>query len=290
MNKSLANVLAGATLALAAWHASAAEPAQAQAQANDTVAVGPYRMNVAVQGDGPYTVLFESGFGMDLRAWRKVAPAIAESARVVTYSRAGYGKSDPRPEPRTPAQSSAELDELVRAAGLRPPFILVGHSYGGLLIRAFAARHPEQVAGMVFVDPADEGFAAALKRLDAQRAAQDDQLMEQLTPAPLLPELKAVQAALDSGRPVAGALPDVPAVVLTSMRSYAQPEFFLQTPAAQALWRDAHAGLTRQFTGGSQIVTTNSGHIIQMDEPELVIGAIRQVIRETGKRRQLAAE
>ncbi len=281
MKTSLMRLLAGAGLALAALTATAAEPAM--------VAVGQYKVNLAMQGEGPYTVLFESGFGMDLNAWRKVAPAIARSARVVTYSRAGYGKSDARPEPRTPAQSSAELDQLVQAAGLQPPFILVGHSYGGLLIRAFAARHPGQVAGMVFVDPSDEHFAAALRHLDAQRAADDDRLMEQLTPPSLRPELKEVLAALNGPRPVAGALPDVPAIVITSMRAYASPEFFMQTPAAQALWRDAHANLISRFTGGSQVVTANSGHLVQMDEPELVIGAIGQVIRAAAARQSAIA-
>jgi pimeloyl-ACP methyl ester carboxylesterase len=130
--------------------------AQAATSPTDTITVGAFQVQVDSAGNGPYTVIFESGFGSDLRAWRKVAPEVAKTARVLRYSRAGHGGSDARPEPRTLLQSSIELDQLVAAAGLRPPFILVGQSYGGLLARAFAARHPDWVAGMVLVDPTDE--------------------------------------------------------------------------------------------------------------------------------------
>jgi pimeloyl-ACP methyl ester carboxylesterase len=176
---------------------------------------------MAQQGEGRYTVIFESGFGTDLRAWRKVAPEVAASARTVTYSRAGHGGSDPRPEPRTILQSSEELDQLLAGAHLAPPFILVGHSYGGLLARVFAARHPDWVAGMVLVDPADERFNPALRRFDARRAADDDSQFAAIVPARFQPELKLLQPVLDAGRlpaPLDGKLPDVPVVVLTSVR------------------------------------------------------------------------
>jgi pimeloyl-ACP methyl ester carboxylesterase len=251
--------------------------------------VGPYQVQVAQEGSGRYTVIFESGFGTDLNAWRKVAPEVAKFAHTVAYSRAGYGASDARPEPRTILQSSQELDQLVAAAKLTPPFILVGHSYGGLLVRAFAARHPGSVAGMVLVDPADERFNPALRKLDAQRAEADDRQFAAIVPAKFQPELNQLQPVLDSGvlpLPVAGKLPDVPVVVLTSVQQAEKPEFFLETPQAVALKRALHADFLRQFSEGAQVVTSKSGHNIQREEPELVVAAVHKVIAAAEKKAQ----
>jgi pimeloyl-ACP methyl ester carboxylesterase len=247
----------------------------------ETVKVGSkaYGVQLGTGGSGPYTIIFESGFGTDLRAWRKVAPEAARLARVVTYSRAGHGQSEPRPEARTIEQNTAELGELIAAAKLAPPFILVGHSYGGLLARAFAASHPGQVAGMVLVDPADERFNPALRQLDAARAAQDERQFAAFVPARFQPEFKLLQPILDSGTlPLAGKLPDVPTVVLSSVQQADKPMFFLKTPQAVAIKQKLHADFLRQFTQGSQVVTARSGHNIQLEEPDLVVAAIREVI------------
>lgn len=261
--------------------------AQAVAPATDRIAVGNYQVQMAMAGSGTYTVIFESGFGTGMGTWRKVAPEVAKVARTVTYSRAGHGASDPRPEPRTLLQSSEELDQLVAAARLRPPFILVGHSYGGLLARAFAVRHPDWIAGMVLVDPADERFNPGLRKLDAGRAAADDKQFAAIVPAKFQPELQQLQPVLDSGTfPLPGKLPDVPVVVLTSVQQAEKPEFFLETPQAVALKRSLHADFLRQFSDGSQVTTDKSGHNIQMEQPALVIAAVEKVIGAADKRRR----
>jgi pimeloyl-ACP methyl ester carboxylesterase len=249
--------------------------------ANDRIAVGAYQVQMVEQGSGRYTVIFESGFGTGLGAWRKVAPEVAKSARAVSYSRAGHGSSDARPEPRTILESSVELDQLVASAHLAPPFILVGHSYGGLLARAFAVRHPDWVAGMVLVDPSDERFNPALRKLDARREAEDDRQFAAMVPPPFQPELKLLQPVLDAGKlpaPLLGALPDVPVVVLTSVQQAEKPMFFLESVEAVAIKRDLHADFLRQFSDGSQVLTLKSGHNIQLEEPELVIAAVNRVI------------
>jgi pimeloyl-ACP methyl ester carboxylesterase len=254
---------------------------------SDRIAVGAYQVQMAEQGSGRYTVIFESGFGTDLNTWRKVAPEVAKSAHTVVYSRAGSGSSDARPEPRTILQSSQELDQLVASAKLKPPFILVGHSYGGLLARAFAVRHPDWVAGMVLVDPADERFNPALRKLDAKRALDDDRQFAAIVPAKFQPELKLLQPVLDAGRlppPLDGKLPDVPVVVLTSVQQAEKPMFFLETTEAVAVKRDLHADFLRQFSDGTQVLTLKSGHNIQKEEPELVIAAVGKVMAAADSR------
>jgi pimeloyl-ACP methyl ester carboxylesterase len=273
-------------LAAAVFACCAAARTEAPAPA-ERIQVGAYQVQMTQQGSGRYTVIFESGFGTGMGAWRKVAPEVAKSAHVVTYSRAGHGSSDARPEPRTILQSSLELDQLIASANLHPPFILVGHSYGGLLARAFAARHPEQVAGMVLVDPSDERFNPALRKLDARRAEADDKQFAAIVPAKFQPELQLLQPVLDAGKlpaPLIGALPDVPVVVLTSVRQAEKPEFFLETTEAVAVKRDLHADFLRQFSEGYQVLTLNSGHNIQQDEPALVIDAIGKVMAAADRR------
>jgi pimeloyl-ACP methyl ester carboxylesterase len=257
--------------------------------APDRIAVGAYQVQMAEQGSGRYTVIFESGFGTGLNAWRKVAPDVAKTARTVVYSRAGHGTSDPRPEPRTILESSVELDQLVASAHLAPPFILVGHSYGGLLARAFTARHPDWVAGMVLVDPTDERFNPALRKLDARRALDDDRQFAAIVPAKFQPELKLLQPVLDGGAlpaPLDARLPDVPVVVLTSVQQAEKPMFFLESVEAVAIKRDLHADFLRQFSEGSQVLTLKSGHNIQLEEPELVIAAVNRVIAAADDRRK----
>lgn len=285
-------LMIAAALCGAAWPDPApAQPGSPAASTSvavaDRIAVGAWQVQASIAGSGRYTVIFESGFGTDLRAWRRVAPALAAGARTVVYSRAGHGASDARPEPRTILQSSRELDQLIAAAQLKPPFILVGHSYGGLLVRAFAARHPEQVAGMVLVDPSDERFNPGLRKLDAARAREDDRQFAAIVPAKFQPELQQLQPVLDSGKlpaEVDGKLPDVPVVVLTSVHQADKPEFFLETPQAVALKRALHADFLRQFRDGTQVVTASSSHNIQLEEPELVIAAVNKVMAAAARR------
>ena len=243
------------------------------------VSVGGQPLHVAQAGAGPYTVVFEAGFASDLSVWRKVAPAVAKKAAVLVYSRAGYGKSPERPQPLSMQQSVAELTDVLRQRKVEGPLILVGHSYGGFLIRYFAATHPQRIAGMVFVDPADEGLEAVLKHLDPVRLQQDQRMLAASIPAKWQGELQTVQAILDAGQlPTMPALPDVPAVLLTSVRARAGSDFFQETPAVVKIKRERHAAFISQFSSGAHVFTPNSGHGIQMQEPELVIAAIDQVM------------
>ena len=267
---------------LAGLLSSAAFTHPAMAAATDfdgMVTLGQHQLQVAQAGQGPYTVVFEAGFASDQSVWRKVAPELAKKAAVLVYSRAGYGKSPARTQPLTLEQSVAELAGVLEARKVQGPLILVGHSYGGFLIRYFAATHPQQVAGMVFVDPADEGFESVLKGIDAARVRQDQQMLASSIPPKWQGELQTIQALLDAGTlPAMPALPDVPAVLITSVQARAGSDFFQETPEVIKLKRQRHAAFLSQFSSGAHVFTPNSGHGIQRQEPELVINAIEQVM------------
>ena len=253
----------------------AATPAASEA----LVPVGAGPLHLVRMGQGPVTVVFEAGFGSDLSAWRKVLPEVAGKAAVLAYSRAGVGQSPARPAALTLEHSVAELEQLLDAASVRGPLVLVGHSYGAFITRLYAARHPERVAGLVFVDPADEGIETVLRASDAARVAADRARLAQMVPPALQEALRLAQGIMDSGKlPAMAALPDVPAAMLTSVRADPQAAFLIETPAAVKLKRERHHAFFAQFSSGAHVVTPNSGHSIAQQEPELVIAAIGQVL------------
>ncbi|MCV2363908.1 alpha/beta hydrolase [Paucibacter sp. DJ1R-11] len=273
--------------------APSAAPAAMSEQMLD---VGGRKLHAIRMGDekAQATVVFESGFSMDLSAWRRVAPQLAPRAKVLIYSRAGYGQSEPSPAPVSLQQSGRDLSAVLKAAQLPPPYVLVGHSYGAFLIRDFASRHPEQIAGLVFVDPAHERYDQVLKPLDAARLAAEQAHLQQGAPERFRADERYIQSIMDAGKlpDAGGPLPDVPAVVLTSTRRYAKPEVLLHTPAGMAAWRQLHSDFFAQFSNGAHVLTPVSGHHIQFDEPHLVVAAVDQVIRlsqEQAQRRALEA-
>lgn len=128
-------------------------------QTTDTlrVLVGSHRLFFLASGaSGGPTVVLEAGDRSTHRAWRTLRPLLEQFSRVVAYDRAGLGQSEMGPAPRDARTIAGELRAGLRAAGLAPPYILVGHSAGGPLVRVFAGMFPEAVAGVVLLDPAAE--------------------------------------------------------------------------------------------------------------------------------------
>jgi pimeloyl-ACP methyl ester carboxylesterase len=118
------------------------------------VDVDGHRLHLVVMGDehpGP-TVVLDAGMISFSSNWAWVQPELAKDVRVIAYDRAGLGWSDPGPKPRDAGQSARELHMALQASGVAGPFVLAGHSYGGLTVRAFAALYPDDVAGIVLVD------------------------------------------------------------------------------------------------------------------------------------------
>ena len=123
------------------------------------VEVDGHQLHVRLSGtakSGVPTVVFESGLGSaPIDTWSSVRSEVAAMARTVGYERAGSGASAPGPEPRSIKQLVAELHTLLTKLEVPPPYVLVGHSYGGAIIHSFAATYPKEIAGLVYVDPTD---------------------------------------------------------------------------------------------------------------------------------------
>ena len=118
------------------------------------VDVGGFRLHLHALGDRRPTVVFDAALGGSSISWTFVHGPVAEFARAITYDRAGFGWSDAGPMPRRAGRVADELRVLLERGGEAPPYLLVGHSFGGLVMRIFAKRYCADVAGMVLVDPA----------------------------------------------------------------------------------------------------------------------------------------
>ncbi len=117
------------------------------------VDIGGTRLHLRDSGAGSPAVILEAGIAASCLNWTSLQASLAPFARVYSYDRAGLGWSDPAGSPRTISNAIAELDALVTAAEIKSPFVLTGHSFGGLLARSYAARHPDRVRGLVLIDP-----------------------------------------------------------------------------------------------------------------------------------------
>jgi pimeloyl-ACP methyl ester carboxylesterase len=115
--------------------------------------VGSHRLHYRCEGTGTPAVVLEAGIAASSLTWSRVQPVIAKSTRVCSYDRAGLAWSEGTSTARTMATLVSELRRLLQHAGVAPPYVLVAHSFGGLIIRAFARAHPDEIAGLVFVDP-----------------------------------------------------------------------------------------------------------------------------------------
>ena len=116
--------------------------------------IGTHRLHLHCLGDGTPTVVFDAALGASSLSWSLVQPAVARVTRTCTYDRAGFAWSDAGPLPRTGGRIADELHALLNRGGIAGPFVLVGHSFGGLVMRLFTVRHRSDVAGLMLIEPA----------------------------------------------------------------------------------------------------------------------------------------
>jgi pimeloyl-ACP methyl ester carboxylesterase len=250
--------------------------------------VGGHRLHLQCAGQGGPTVVLETGLGAWSSHWALVQPVVAGATRVCAYDRAGLGWSDPGPAPRGAGRIAGELRALLRQAGAPGPYVLVGHSNGGLYVRLYAATYPEEVAGLVLVDASHEEQNARLRALlTPEQWAVFERLALTRLELPGYPELEwvDVEASFDQVRRATAARPLRPLPLVVLSRGVAPdaaeaPEGF--PPEAQAAmereWQALQAALAGLAPGARRVVAAESGHYVQLQQPELVIAAIREVV------------
>ena len=241
--------------------------------------VGGYRLHINCAGnpiDGSPTVVMDAGGYDSSESWNKVQPEIAKFARVCVYDRAGLGKSERRPSPSYPSQEvGKDLHTLLVNAHIAAPFVLVGHSFGGMNVRLYASQHPQEVVGMVLVDSVHED------EMDRWVAMMPPEIKQQVIDS----DMKGLLAklAISEGQVRAAHWhSDIPLVVLT--HGVVNPgDYGIPSMAAkgEALRLEMQEALARLSSRSKHIIAEKSGHYIQRDQPELVIDYVRQVVEAT---------
>ncbi len=288
------------------------------------VDVGGYQLHIYCTGEhigeGSPTVVMDFGICGWSLAWDLVQSEVAKFARVCTYDRAGYAWSDPSPMPRTSQQIVQELHALLTNAGVKGPYILVGHSLSGLSVRLFASQYPDDVVGIVLVDAINEamysrpfpefqkimagnlwmfrglsmisqlGMLRLFMQLVGANAAPDfvRKLPSEIQPALMskfLPKTFNTAAAETESMEksaaqvsTTGLFNDIPLMVL----SHGIPDMFSNLPAteveqAEQTWQKLQVELANLSSNSTLIIAERSGHFIPLDQPNLVVDAIRQV-------------
>jgi pimeloyl-ACP methyl ester carboxylesterase len=238
--------------------------------------IGGRSLYLECTGTGAPTIVMDAGLGNSHTTWAKVVPEIRMTNRTCTYDRANVGASDKASTPRTSADVVADLHRLLEVAKVGPPYLLVGHSFGGLSVRLYAATYPADVAGLVLVDPPPPTF------VDDECAIVDESLCATLRAGwdPMKNPEGLDLAGTAKELAAAGPLPAVPLVLLAAT-NHKQREITDRAIEQQieALWQERAGELAASVpTGRLEVVT--SGHDIQLLHPEAVVAAVRSVLAD----------
>ncbi|MER8059697.1 MULTISPECIES: alpha/beta hydrolase [unclassified Streptomyces] len=258
-------------------------------------------------GRPPPTVVFEAGVAADRSSWARVQPAVARFARAVVYDRAGLGRSAPDPAGRTLTRMADDLGDLLDHFG-PGPFVLVGHSAGGPIVRRAAADRPDRITGLVLVEPTDEGadvlFTPGFRRM-SRIVPRAYRLLARLDLLHLLhkPLLRAVpedvRAAMRREAFTAGAMsawaetnrtfldelaawrdtpPDTGDIALTVVSGARAGNGMSRSIRAAA--NASHARRAAGSAGGRHVIAERSGHYVPLTEPDLVVAQIARLVRQ----------
>lgn len=275
--------------------------------------VGEYNMHIYCTGEGNPTVILEAGLNDFFVTWSKIQPEVAKVTRVCSYDRAGLGWSESSLYPRTSDVMVEELHTLLRNTGIEGPYILVGHSFGGIVMRRFVQQYPDEVAGMVLVDSAHEEQLARLPFIKDAADAFVSQFrtlstissfgLMALSPTTIpnrgFPEeaYRQYQAVLATSDYFDGAIAestefysgtssmkpaemdDLPLIVLShGLADITSGVDSAQQSQFEQEWSKMQVELAGLSSNGKQVIAEKSGHYIQFDQPELVVQSIIDLV------------
>lgn len=266
-------------------------------------------LHAMVRGEsapGVPTIVFEAGLAAPGSYWGLVAPEVSRRARTVVYDRAGLGRSEPDSQPRSVARMTDDLEDLLESLDAAP-LLLVAHSGGALLVREAAARWPDRVAGMVLVDPSDEGCGPVFFRsfrftekvvhhascMLARVGLLERLFRDQLAPLPARlqeefraeaftnaamrtrgAELKGMIAAMNGWRDGRGPNAAFPVTVISGAK--ADPGMSANLRAA---FNASHARRASLSPRGRHVIAARSGHFIPLTEPDTIVAEIARQLQ-----------
>jgi pimeloyl-ACP methyl ester carboxylesterase len=312
--KAVAIVVAVALLSAATYEQIGAwRDSRVLKQIGRSVDIGGRTLNIYCTGEGSPTVIFVSGRTAPGYVWTPTQRGVSTFARACWYDRADIGWSDPGPDPAWADTAARDLHLLLQNAGVRPPLVLVGHSFGGHIIRMYHQAYPGEASGMVFVDAALEdagtiqgmphrerppiarsvilGLSTVLGRLGMMRFLASDpgpspkhwsasewdiltRLRRQRNIALADAKVGPGRASDDLVRPTTG-IEEMPLIVLTQGNQSSPSS---ASPGVLRGWVDVQRRLAERSRRGGQVLVPNSGHGIPVEAPDAVITAVREIV------------
>lgn len=266
----------------------------ARSQTGNMVDVGGHRLYYETSGWGRPRVVIDVGVGESFGSWAFVAAELAKTTSVLVYDRAGYGRSEMGPLPRNARAEAADLKALLRKAAIHGPYVLVGHSLGGLNLQVFAHEYPEGVAGLVLLDPPPRGWLAGqafpglkemflrvtadtLKAAEAaERSADGNERRGALFLRTVASEHGEMFASTARDVLAADSFGALRLVVIASGRP--NPQFGEEAEAWQKYWIEESRKLAGLSSSGEFVLAETSGHQIHKDAPTVVLAAIRKLL------------
>lgn len=235
-------------------------------------------VNFNIKGTGSPVVVFESGLGEILKGWEQIQDSISKIATTVSYDRLGLGESSATEKPRTIDNLTNELNDFLEDNKVDGPYILVGHSLGGFIIRKFQDSYPEKVLGLIFVDPSHENL---MERILATKAEAEADMMTKgmngfyaTKPIAIQNEFKEIPNMEKEMKTI-----DFPKnIPITLIASYQIPPPPFK-PEDIEIKKELFNDWIEDKPKAKLISTVKSGHYIHYSEPTIVINAIIEMIK-----------
>jgi pimeloyl-ACP methyl ester carboxylesterase len=288
-------ILFAACMILASCGGKGRQPAESPQPADAMIDIGTHSLQMHREGQGTPVIVIDAGITDGIDKLRPLAARLAQTTTVVTYNRAGYGQSEPGPFPRDCVREADELMALLEKALVPGPYLLVGHSLGAFNVMIFAWRYPEDVAGLVLLDPPPLSFAlgreykelgAMAAGMTAQWEAIADSASKSADPrdkaraayfraiASEHREMFGPSAKLVEGIATLG---DIPLVVIAAGK--ANPNFGPIAEEYQKYWIGQSRALTSKSTKAKFVIAPESSHYLYLDAPELVAENILSLVK-----------
>ncbi|MCA1555008.1 MAG: alpha/beta hydrolase, partial [Chloroflexi bacterium] len=236
-------------------------PIKTQTPVARAVSVGSYKLYIECTGSGGPTVVMDAGLSANGRLWYLVAPKVAGFTRVCIYDRANTGRSDRAPTPRTSQDIVTDLHTLLKNAGVGEPYVMVGHSLGGMNVRLYASEYPDEVVGMVLVDAAHEDewerFRALMPPEYPGEPAQFKDYRKELTDPVKGSEKIDLKVSGEQLKARSRSLGDMPLVIISHGKPV--PDIpAIVSPIVEKVWSDMQKDFLSLSANSKQIIATES--------------------------------
>ena len=237
------------------------------------------QLEYEIKGSGQHIVLFDAGALSGMAGWDPIWDRLPADITAIRYSRRGEGSSGSCEGDWTAADYTKDTEQLLRKLGIKGPFIYVAHSYGGALAREYAARNPDMLSAMLFVDPSNPRDIEVVAKVDPVNGPAEIERIKR-------DDLKAgvgkwcfVKDLWNKG-PIPGfeEMGDIPVTLIAGVKHEENPQMIFHQPKARDLWGRVQAEWVSQFPRGKAVMAKESGHMVPQDQPELVVSELSELL------------